>query len=78
MLVSFYTELVELSPDECWTKDIIVTPTLQRGKKIERVASVDNRASNDKNGAPKQWCVSASDFYDRDGCYNFGQSCLKH
>ena len=35
-------------------KDIIVTPTLQQ-KKLDRVAPVDNRASNDKNGAPKQW-----------------------
>ena len=32
-------------------KDIIVTPTLQRGTKLDRVAPVDNRAPYDKNGA---------------------------
>ena len=36
-------------------KDLIVTPTLQGGKKLYRIAPVDNRSPNDKNGAPKQW-----------------------
>ena len=40
-----------LSPDEFWKKDIIVTPTLQKRKKLDRVVPVDNQTPNDKNGA---------------------------
>ena len=36
-------------------KDIILTPTLQTGKKLDMVSPVDKRAPNDKNGAPKLW-----------------------
>ena len=37
-------------------KDVIVTPSLTSGKKLDGVGPVDNRSSTNKKGGPKQMC----------------------
>ena len=58
MGVSSYKELVQLSTHVCWKKDVMVTPTLPRGKILDGVAPNNNRSSTNKDGGPKQLCPS--------------------
>ena len=56
MLVSFYKELVYLSPPVCRKKDLMVNPILPKYNKLDGVAPIDKRPSTDKNGGPIRLC----------------------